>query len=74
MPVRVGVKSGFLNGVTVGATNFAFLGAYALALWYGGLRIRDGAYNGRLLEPILQPPVCLMAVMAGHACIIIMGF
>lgn len=50
MPVRVGVKSGFLNGVTVGATNFAFLGAYALALWYGGLRIRDGAYNGELFS------------------------
>lgn len=47
MPVTVGIKSGFLNGVTVGSTNFAFMGSYGLALWYGGLRIRDGAYNGK---------------------------
>lgn len=47
MPVAVGIKSGFLNGIVVGSTNFAFMGSYALALWYGGLRIRDGAYNGK---------------------------
>ena len=51
LPVKVGIKTGFLNGVTVGATNFAFMGAYALALWYGGLRIRDGAYNGEMAVP-----------------------
>ncbi len=48
-PEKVGIKSGFFNGLLVGSVQFTFLGSYALALWYGGKRVRDGAYDGVLV-------------------------
>lgn len=43
---KMAVLSGFFNGLLIGGLSMAFLGSYALALWYGGKRIRDGAYDG----------------------------
>ena len=48
-PMLAGIKGGFFNGLLVGFSFFGFLGAFALALWYGGIRVRDGTYTGILL-------------------------
>lgn len=45
-PMRVGIRQGMLSGLTVGATNCVAFCAYALAMWYGGTRVADGAYTG----------------------------
>ena len=45
-PMQVGIKGGLLNGVVIGFANCVFLCAYALALWYGGTRVRAGKYTG----------------------------
>ncbi|GAB4820940.1 hypothetical protein N2152v2_007986 [Parachlorella kessleri] len=45
-PLRVGIRQGFLGGLTLGMTNCIAFCAYALAMWYGGKRIADGAYTG----------------------------
>lgn len=45
-PMQVGIKGGFLNGVVIGFVNCIFLCSYALALWYGGTRVRAGKYTG----------------------------
>ena len=50
-PMQVGIKGGALNGLTIGCTNLVFLCAYALAMWYGGTRIRVGKYSG---EPLFS--------------------
>ena len=44
--MRVGVKQGIMQGVTVGTTNCVFLCSYALAFWYGSTRVRAGRYDG----------------------------
>ena len=46
-PMQVGIKGGFLNGLVIGFVNCVFLCAYALALWYGGTRVRAGKYTGK---------------------------
>lgn len=46
-PMQVGIRGGLLNGLIIGFANCVFLCAYALALWYGGTRIRAGKYNGK---------------------------
>ena len=45
-PMQVGIKGGLLNGIVIGFANCVFLCAYALALWYGGTRVRAGKYQG----------------------------
>ena len=37
-----------MHGVTLGLANGAFLGAYALALWFGSTRVQAGAMTGPL--------------------------
>ena len=46
--MRVGVKQGIMQGITVGTTNCVFLCSYALAFWYGATRVRAGKYDGAL--------------------------
>lgn len=46
-PLQVGIKGGLLNGIVIGFVNCIFLCAYALALWYGGTRVRAGKYTGK---------------------------
>ena len=48
--LQVGVRQGFLGGVTVGVTNMTAFFAYALALWYGANRVAAGAYTGECGE------------------------
>ncbi|KAA6419418.1 MAG: ATP-binding cassette transporter [Trebouxia sp. A1-2] len=45
-PMQVGIKAGALNGVTIGSAQCFFMCGYALALWYGGIRVRAGKYTG----------------------------
>ena len=45
-PMQVGIKAGALNGLTIGSAQCFFMCGYALALWYGGLRVRAGKYTG----------------------------
>lgn len=56
-PMLAGIKGGFFNGLLIGFSFFAFLCAFALALWYGGIRVRDGTYTGEmlLLSTVRQP-------------------
>lgn len=46
-PMQVGIRGGLLNGIVIGAVQCLFLCSYALALWYGGTRVRAGKYTGR---------------------------
>ncbi len=57
--MRVGVKQGIMQGITVGTTNCVFLCSYALALWYGSTRVRAGKYDGR--PPLASTPLDCMA-------------
>lgn len=45
-PMQVGIKAGALNGLTIGSAQCFFMCGYALALWYGGVRVRAGKYTG----------------------------
>ena len=58
--MRVGVKQGIMQGVTVGTTNCVFLCSYALAFWYGSTRVRAGAYDGE------RPPFMTCRSMIGR--------
>ena len=51
-PMQVGIKGGFLNGIVLGFANCVFLCIYALALWYGGTRVRAGKYTGAALQHV----------------------
>ena len=44
--LQVGIRQGFLGGVTVGITNCIFFCSWALALWFGSTRIVAGSYTG----------------------------
>lgn len=46
-PMQVGIKGGLLNGIVIGSVQCIFMCSYALALWYGGTRVRAGKYSGR---------------------------
>jgi hypothetical protein len=48
--MKMGVKQGIMQGVTVGFTNCTFLCCYALAFWYGSTRVRAGKYDGMPLN------------------------
>lgn len=48
-PMQVGIKGGAMNGLIIGFANCVFLCAYALALWYGGIRVRAGKYTGKMV-------------------------
>jgi len=45
-PMQVGIRAGALNGLTIGSAQCFFICGYALALWYGGIRVRAGKYTG----------------------------
>ena len=49
-PTRIGKVQGVMHGVTLGLANGAFLGAYALALWFGSTRVQAGTMTGALLS------------------------
>lgn len=74
-PMQAGIRGGFWNGLLIGFSLFAFLCAFALALWYGGVRVRDGKYTGGLppLSTIQMPEwvlyaVSWYAVLPAHTC------
>ncbi len=73
--MRVGVKQGIMQGITVGTTNCVFLCSYALAFWYGSTRVRAGKYDGR--PPLASTPHrhsrCKPASLASHAKVPTMG-
>jgi ATP-binding cassette subfamily B (MDR/TAP) protein 1 len=45
--LKTGIEAGFWTGLQTGATLFCSYAAIPLVLWYGGLRISQGYYNGR---------------------------
>ena len=45
-PMKIGIKQGFFSASVLGFTNMIAFCCYALAMWYGGERVIDGAYNG----------------------------
>lgn len=56
-PMQVGIKAGALNGVTIGSAQCFFMCGYALALWYGGIRVRAGKYTGMDSPLLLLSPI-----------------
>ena len=52
-PMRVGIKQGFLAGSTLGIVNCVAFCTYALAMWYGGKRVTEGAYDGGKVLTVL---------------------
>lgn len=65
-PTRIGKFQGVMHGATLGLANGAFLGAYALALWFGSARVQAGAMTGALrhgallaVQPDTAEVVCL---------------
>ena len=48
-PMQAGIQGGLFNGLIIGFSYCSFLCAFALALWYGGIRVRDGTYTGEYL-------------------------
>lgn len=71
-PMQVGIKGGFLNGIVIGFVNCIFLCSYALALWYGGTRVRAGKYTGTqastgtsLISPLPFPATCSNSLISG---------
>ena len=46
--VHAGIVAGFYQGIALGFLWLVVLGSFALALWYGGVRVRDHAYQGEL--------------------------
>lgn len=57
--VQAGIKGGFFSGLLLGFSNLAFLCSFALALWYGGLRVRDGKYTGQLQLHMTLHLICI---------------
>eukprot|EP00891_Asterochloris_glomerata_P003655 jgi/Astpho2/3655/e_gw1.00059.3.1_t len=52
-PMQTGILSGALSGCTLGTANLIFMCSYALALWYGGVRVRAGKYTGGSVLTVL---------------------
>ena len=67
-PMQVGIKGGALNGLLIGFANCVFLCAYALALWYGGTRVRAGTYTGVMIlcHPLPSSTIAFSS-SEGHA-------
>lgn len=61
-PMQVGIKGGAFNGLIIGFANCVFLCSYALALWYGGVRVRAGKYTGMFGLYYLQFLSCSVCV------------
>ena len=55
LSVRAGIVAGFYQGIALGFLWLVVLGSFALALWYGGVRVRDHAYQGELASLRLGP-------------------
>jgi ATP-binding cassette, subfamily B (MDR/TAP), member 1 len=62
IPLKVGIKQGFFQGLTLGTANGIFFFSYAAALYYGGTRVAAGAYTG---GDVMQ--VLFAAVIGGFA-------
>jgi len=45
--LKTGTEAAFMNGIQLGSTSFCSYAAVPLVLWYGGLRISQGAYTGK---------------------------
>jgi ABC-type multidrug transport system fused ATPase/permease subunit len=45
--LKTSINASFWNGVQIGFMSFCSYAAIPLVLWYGGVRIAQGAYNGR---------------------------
>jgi len=52
-PLVVGIKQGFYGGVTTGMANLVAYCGYALAMWYGAMRVADGDYTGGAVLNVL---------------------
>jgi len=45
-PMRMGKIQGWVAGLTIGFTQFSFLGSFALALWFGSIMVASGRNTG----------------------------
>lgn len=45
-PLKAGIKQGLMQGCIIGCTNGIFFMTYAAAMYYGAVRVADGAYTG----------------------------
>lgn len=61
-PEKIGTKLGLFSGLSLGSTAGIFSFSYALALWYGSLKVSNGIYNGGQVISIL-----FSGVMAGFS-------
>jgi len=53
LPERAGAKASVLQGAVFGLANAVFLWTYALALWFGWMRVRAGEYTGGQVMSVL---------------------
>lgn len=68
----MGIRQGFLGGVTVGITNCIFFCSWALALWFGSTRIVAGSYTGggmRAAPMLADGNACMPACVSWHCCL-----
>lgn len=52
---QVGTQAGFVSGCLLGFVFFIAFSAYALALWYGSVRIIAGSMNGGDVVTVRPP-------------------
>ena len=60
IPARAAAGGSALQGLALGAGMLCFMGAYAVALFYGWTRVREGAYTGGRVMSVL-----FAAIMGG---------
>lgn len=64
-PLAVGIKIGMIKGGIIGSYLFITYAAYALAIWYGSLKIADGTYNGGTVVNVLFAAILGAFSLAG---------
>ncbi|KAL4522657.1 hypothetical protein Ndes2526B_g00998 [Nannochloris sp. 'desiccata'] len=62
--LKTGTEAAFTNGIQIGSTTFCSFAAIPLVLWYGGLRISQGVYNGGDIFSTLAPLLMMVMQMA----------
>lgn len=45
-PLKAGIKQGLMQGITLGCANGVWFLSYAAAMYYGAVKVADGAYDG----------------------------
>ena len=50
----MGERQGLLAGVSLGTTHLVFFAAYALALWYGSVRVAAGHLDGGQVVSVIM--------------------